>query len=424
MKNNQETITQIKEGLAQRYLAPIKEKPQLFLGIELEFPLVHRRGLTTDIEVTKSLVTYLLEQGFELERADEDGNPVSLKDPKSGDNILFECSYNTLEIAFAKAETIQEVEVRFASYLKFIQPYLAQYDHELVGKGINPNWRVNDNSPVKLSRYKMLADYLTLGQSDETCHDFVDYGSFICGSQVQFDVSQSNYLRVLNAFNQLEPAKAYLFPNSPFPEAGWDTAISRDNFWELSMHGKVADNVGVYPTDFESADDLLTYLSGSALFTTTRDGKTVYFSPRSLVDYFSSREILANALDGSQQTVVPELSDLNYHRSYHYQVLTTRGTVELRSVCTQPLEKTFAPAAFQLGLLVNLDRLETYLASSDFYKIYGRDYPTLRKQFSALQLSKAEREAVEKLAVDLLALANEGLKKRGFGEENYLTNIL
>lgn len=190
------------------------------------------------------------------------------------------------------------------------------------------------------------------------------------------------------------------------------------------MHGKVADNVGVYPTDFESADDLLTYLSGSALFTTTRDGKTVYFSPRSLVDYFSSREILATALDGSQQTLVPELSDLNYHRSYHYQVLTTRGTVELRSVCTQPLEKTFAPAAFQLGLLVNLDRLETYLASSDFYKIYGRDYPTLRKQFSALQLSKAERKAVEKLAVDLLALANEGLKKRGFGEENYLTNIL
>ena len=105
-------------------------------------------------------------------------------------------------------------------------------------------------------------------------------------------------------------------------------------------------------------------------------------------------------------------------------MLTTRGTVELRSVCTQPLEKTFAPAAFQLGLLVNLDRLETYLASCDFYKIYGRDYPILRKQFSALQLSKAEREAVEKLAVDLLALANEGLKKRGFGEENYLTNIL
>ena len=52
---------------------------------------------------------------------------------------------------------------------------------------------------------------------------------------------------------------------------------------------------------------------------------------------------------------------LKPHRSYQYQDLTTRGTVEFRSVCTQPLDRTFASAAFHLGLLVNLDKLEAYL---------------------------------------------------------------
>ena len=33
------------------------------------------------------------------------------------------------------------------------------------------------------------------------------------------------------------------------------------------------------------------------------------------------------------------------HRSYQFQDLTTRGTVEFRSVCTQPFSATFAPAA-------------------------------------------------------------------------------
>lgn len=424
MINKQNTISEIKVGLGERYLAPIKEKSQLFLGIELEFPLVHRQGFPTDTAVTKNLMTYLLEQGFVLDKADEDGNPISLKESKSGDNLLFECSYTTLEIAFAKAKTIQEVEARFDAYLTLIQAYLAQFDHELVGSGINPSWQINDNRPVKHSRYQMLSDYLALGKFDVSRHDFVDYGSYICSSQVQFDVSQSNYLRVLNAFNQIEAAKAYLFPNSPFPEAGWDTTISRDNFWELSMHGKVAANVGVYPTDFESADDLLTYLSGSALFTTTRDEKTVYFSPRSLVDYFSSREILATALDGSQVTLEPEMADLSHHRSYHYQVLTTRGTVELRSVCTQPLAKTFAPVAFQLGLLTNLDQLEAYLATCAFFKTYDRDYPALRKQFSALDLSLEEKVAIQQFADDLLLLATDGLVARGFGEETYLKPLL
>ena len=45
--------------LKNRYLKNIKENPDLYIGIELEFPIVHVDGQATDIEVTKALMRFL-----------------------------------------------------------------------------------------------------------------------------------------------------------------------------------------------------------------------------------------------------------------------------------------------------------------------------------------------------------------------------
>lgn len=410
-------------ALCDRYLRPLKEKPDLYLGVELEFPIVHRQGQATQVEVSKALMHHLLSQGFELDQVDSLGQPIAVKSPETGDVILFELSYNTLEIAFAKAKTIGQVEARFQTYLSLIQDFLGHHQHELQGCGIHPNWHLNDNSPVALPRYQMLVAYLGLAANEQSCHPFTDYGAFICGNQVQFDLSRDDYLPVLNAFNQIEPAKAYLFHNSAFGGSDWDTTIARDLFWEESMHGLFKENIGVYPKDFESEAAYLTYLSQSAMFTVEREGQTLYFPPKRLVDYFSSQEIEATDLLGQSHQIKPQLADLAYHRSYHYQVLTKRGTMELRSVCTQPLEATFAPIAFQLGLLENRQSLETYLAQAPFFETYGRDYPRLRRQFSRQTLSADEQQAIRDFSQDLLALARQGLSQRQQGEEAYLPNI-
>ena len=62
----------------------------------------------------------------------------------------------------------------------------------------------------------MLMNFLELSKAknDPFFHDYPEYGSFICGSQVQLDVSKTSYLRVLNAFNQIEGPKAVLLANS------------------------------------------------------------------------------------------------------------------------------------------------------------------------------------------------------------------
>lgn len=419
-------MTTAKELLKQRYYEPIKEQPELFVGIELEYPVVNLSGNATDVSLTKQLLVYLLDNfDFQADKYDSDNNPIQLIDKASGDMILFEVSYNTIEFAFAKASRIAEVEERLDTYLSMIQPYLRTHNHELQGWGVNPNWAKNDNSPVKSPRYEMLMDFLELSKAKNNpfFHNYPEYGSFICGSQVQLDVSKISYLRVLNAFNQIEGPKAVLFANSEFWGSDWDLAISRDVFWENSMHGVFEENAGIFPRVFKNEDDYFSYLSETAIFTAKRAEETYYFEPIRAKDYLNKSAIQAWSIHGKEVSIKPSEDDFKTHRSYQFQDLTIRGTIEFRSVCTQPFSATFAPAAFHLGLLVNLERLENILKDSPFFEAFDFDYPRIRRLFSKKDISDTDLKLIFPLTEALLVCAEDGLKSRGFGEEIYLAPL-
>ena len=407
--------------LKEKYLSNMKEDSELFVGVELEFPIVETNGNKTNIEVTKNLFRTLANlSDFEVEKRDDNQNPIQLIHCSSKDRILFELSYNTIEFAFERAHSINEVAKRFEAYLKIIQPILQENNHEIQGHGIHPLWKENDNSPVKIERYKMLMAFLAMNGTGMKTHSYPSYGAFICGNQVQLDVRRDNYIRIINAFNKIEAAKAYLFSNSEFSAEAWDTKIARDIFWEESLHGYYKENVGVYPKDYQSEEEFFNNLARTAIFTATREGKSYYFKPVRVKDYLDQKEITAYTADGNEKIINPVKEDLKQHRSYQFQDLTARGTVEFRSVCTQPLETTFAPIAFELGLFVQLEKLENYLEDSSFFKNEEQDYRKLRKKYSKKILSKEEKEAIQSFSKDLLDLAEAGLMKRGYGEEKFL----
>lgn len=407
--------------LKEKYLSNMKEDSELFVGVELEFPIVETNGNKTNIEVTKNLFRTLANlSDFEVEKIDDDQNPIQLIHCSSKDRILFELSYNTIEFAFERARSINEVANRFEAYLKIIQPILQENNHEIQGHGIHPLWQENDNSPVKIERYKMLMAFLAMNGTGMKTHSYPSYGAFICGNQVQLDVRRDNYLRIINAFNKIEAAKAYLFSNSEFSAEAWDTKIARDIFWEESLHGYYKENVGIYPKDYQSEEEFFNNLARTAIFTATREGKSYYFKPIRVEDYLDQKEITAYTADGNEKIIKPVKEDLKQHRSYQFQDLTARGTVEFRSVCTQPLETTFAPIAFELGLFVELEKLENFLEDSSFFKNEEQDYRKLRKKYSKKILSKEEKEAIQSFSKDLLDIAEAGLMKRGYGEEKFL----
>ncbi|BAL70079.1 hypothetical protein SMULJ23_1745 [Streptococcus mutans LJ23] len=419
-------MTKAVDLLKKRYLDNIQDKPESYIGVELEFPIVNLSHQATDITVTKSVMFHLKESlFFEVERYDQDGCPVQLIDRKSEDRILFEVSYNTIEFAFGKAKKIQDIEERFNQYMKVIQAFLKPYNHAIQGFGVHPYWYLNDNRAVKLPRYQMLLNFLALSgnKKDSFFHGFPQYGSFICGNQVQLDVSKSNYLRVINTFNKIEAVKAYLFANSEFWGQNWSTKISRDIFWENSMHGVFEENVGVNKISFETEEDFFNYLANSALFTAERETEILYFEPIRVKDYLGQEEISAWDLSGQQHYILPDEADFANHRSYQYQNLTKRGTVEFRSVCTQPLEKTFVPIAFHVGLLENLDELEKLLEKSDFLQFYNHDYKFIRRQFSQKVITQEAKRFISVFSEAVLECCERGLKRRGLGEEKYIKEI-
>ncbi|MGT2926683.1 gamma-glutamylcysteine synthetase [Streptococcus cuniculipharyngis] len=412
------------ECLKERYLSKMKETPELYLGIELEFPIVNLAGGATDISLAKKLLSYLSDRlNVTILKRDEDGTPIQLYDHQTGDQLLFEVSYNILEMAFGKAKTVGEVERRFQTYLTIIQEFLAPQQHALQGEGLHPGWQVNDNRPIATAHYQMLTAYLKLADAypKKQFHSFNDYGGFICGSQVQLDVSPTNYLEVINAFNQIEGIKAHLFANSYFSDGAWQTSIARDFFWERSMHGFFSENVGLYPKPFASEEEFLEYLSRSSFFYVLREGQYYYFEPIQVKDYLQRETIESFDLMGNRKLIQPQATDFDYHRSYHYQTLTTRGTVEFRSVCCQPFDRTFAPAAFHLGLLSNWDKFIELLATCSSPEFLELEWDGLRKTITQSQLTPNQQDQLEKASKALLACAKEGLLKRGHGEEVYLS---
>ena len=407
--------------LKEKYLSNMKEDSELFVGVELEFPIVEINGNKTNIEVTKNLFRTLANLlDFKVEKMDDDQNPIQLVHCSSKDRILFELSYNTIEFAFEKAHSIDEVAERFEAYLKIIQPILQEDHHEIQGHGIHPQWQKNDNSPVKIERYKMLMAFLAMNGTGMKTHPYPSYGAFICGNQLQLDVRRDNYIRIINAFNKIEAAKAFLFSNSEFSAEAWDTKITRDIFWEESLHGYYKENVGIYPKDYQSEEEFFNNLARTAIFTAARDDQSYYFKPIRVKDYLDQKEITAYTADGNEKIIKPVKEDLKQHRSYQFQDLTARGTVEFRSVCTQPLETTFAPIAFELGLFVQLENLENYLEHCSFLKNEKQDYRKLRKKYSKKILSEKEEETIQSFSKDLIDMARAGLIKRGYGEETFL----
>ena len=119
--------------------------------------------------------------------------------------------------------------------------------------------------------------------------------------------------------------------------------------------------------------------------------------------------------------MIPEISDLQYLRSFKFEDLTFRGTVEFRSVCEQPVKEIMASGVFHAGLMENLHSL-TEMMKQD-HVIYHKGYNAfeLRRMFVKRELPDTfDWKAVSGVLLGIMDLAKEGLQKRGFGEEKFL----
>lgn len=419
---------EIKKYLYERFIEPTKKNRQHFVGVEIEMPIVNLDKKAVDFDVVQRITALFTERfGFVIAGHDDEGRVYSVIDNETSDTLSYDCSYNNLELSLGCAENLNTIYARFEKYYTFLQKEFKKYNYTLTGMGINPYREYNNNIPIENGRYRMLFHHLSSYDSYTLpmyFHRYPDFGLYSSASQVQIDVDYENLAQTINTFGKLEPIKSLLFSNSPLCDEFVNLYCSRDMFWENSTHGINQHNIGMFDCEFTDNNEILEYIMSCSLYCTERDGKYINFSPVPVSEYFKAEHITGEYFaDGEYHsiTITPELYDLEYLRTFKFEDLTFRGTIEYRSVCCQLISACMASAAFHLGIAENLNEVTELIATDKILYSHGFSKTELRKLFNAgIIPSGIDKDKLYDLVLKIVELSRKGLLKRGYGEEKYL----
>ena len=424
-------MADVKELLYDRYIKPTENRKESFAGIEVELPIVNLSGAGTDHTVTQAVFADALSHlGFEKRKFDNNGICHEGSDPVTGDVLSFDCSYNNLEISFGPERSILTVKTRLVAYIDYLNSALASSGHIITGMGISPYYRQNAQNYIPCGRYLMLEGYLRkapVWKRPVGFHDYPGFGTFASSTQVQLDVRRDELVDTIEVFSLLEPLKSLLFANSvmPFDEPG--NYCVRDMLWEYSTHGINPRNIGAFTSEPKSVDEYIDYIAYTSIFCTEREGKYLLFYPVPFADYLKFDVIEGEYFDGAGYHSIkfhPEPSDVRYLRSYKFLDLTSRGTIEYRSMCTQPLRDALSAAAFQTGIYEKREELSELFEKNDILYHHGFTVGELRKVFNLGYIPGfIDRRDLSKLLISVVSLAGDGLRERGFGEESLIEPV-
>ena len=419
----------IRDKLYEEFIKPTNQKKN-FIGVEIEIPIINLDKKAVDFEVVHKITNKFQKQysDFKADGVDYDGNIFALKNPKNEDIVCYDCSYNNIEFAMGREKDLFSIDERFSEYYTFVKESFNEYNHTLTGMGINPYRKYNEYQPIPSERYLMLYHHLKSFKNYDDVpmhfHQYPEYGMFSSASQVQLDVTKENLVKTINVFSKIEPIKALLFSNSVLIDENKHVTCFRDPLWEYSTHGVNPHNIGMYDVDLKDLDDLQSYLESLNIYCVMRDGAYINFPSMNLLDYFNQEYVCGEIYSNGgyrKIDVSPLISDIKYLRPFKFINLTFRGTIEFRSVCTQPIKDSMSVAAFHLGLKDKLDELDELITMDDVIYHKGYTASELRKLLIQDELPAfVDINGICKLSKDIVDLASLGLKERGIGEEIFL----
>lgn len=419
----------IREQLYKKYIEPTTKIREKFIGVEIEIPIVNLSKKPVEFDVVHTVTNSFIKQfSFTVTGRDDDGNIYSTINPANGDILSYDCSYNNLELSFGKEKDLFNIQKRFNQYYDFLINEFKRYNYTLTGMGVNPYRIYNRNIPIPNGRYRMLFHHLNSYKKYSDLpmyfHSYPEYGTFSSASQVQLDISDEKLTMALNTFSMLEPIKALLFSNSVLLDEHEDILCCRDMFWENSTHGINPHNIGMYDYKFNTVEDVLSYIETTSIYCVERGSKYINFTPIPIVEYFNTPSIQGEYFENREYSKIdfkPQIDDIKYLRTFKFEDLTFRGTIEFRSVCCQPIKDSMTVAAFHIGIMEKLDELSSLLENDHVLYNHGYNADELRKMLVKSTLPEfIDKDKLYSFAKKIVDLSYEGLTQRGFKEEKFL----
>ena len=417
------------EAIYNKYIEPTKKKREDYVGIEIEMPIVPDSGEAVDeVRVHEVADSFIKKFGFKPSGTDADGAMTSAELEETGDILSFDCSYRNLELSFGKARSLLEVRDRFNRYYNYLNADFHRIGYSLTGMGVNPNCYKVRGVPIKNERYRMLYHYLSsykkyASEVDMRFHDHPDFGTFTSASQIQLDVPYDRLIDVINVNGMVEPYKSMLFANSYLPDHP-DYLCVRNMLWERSMQGFNPHNIGMFEKQMYSHRELVEYIGTQSIYCTMRDGRYIDFEPVPFCKYFERDHIEGEMFDGEKYITVtfsPEPGDIDYLRTFKFEDLTYRGTIEYRSSCCQPVGEAMVVGAFQAGINERISELKELFETDNVIYSHGFSAVELQRMYSMRKYPDlATKKDLSDQLIRILDISADGLKSRGFGEESLL----
>lgn len=388
-----------------RFFKPFENKKTAQnIGVELEFPLVNADGNEIDKEYAASFMQHLQNMGYKCVLRGENGEPLFMEN-RHGDCMSFDNSYNNFEFSLNYGDDLTVLADRFYSYLPFVQEFFKKRNMKLVGRGTNPNKNNISALHVPFSTYNMVDEFLHKGNAR---HNYPDFPAYLSSVQTHLDVSLTELPQAYSFFAKTDFLRGIMFASSP----DWNNEgyrLYRDFLWENSAFGSVPNITGKVDEEFKTVDDMVEYFLKKGMFNRIRNGKYETFAPVTIKEYF----------DDPAYGAVGE--DIECYLSFKTVEATCRGTLEVRGDCAQPFNRAFMPPAFNLGMLVNIEKAQKRL--KDFFdknKIQ-KSNTELRNIACKGDLNEIAPETeIKSLTSDMLSIAREGLLSRKKGEEKLL----
>ena len=392
------------EALAAHLAKGCKPPSQFRIGAEHEkFPF--RLGTHDPIPYDGEDGIFALMQGlkrFNWEDEREGETLIGLH--RGGANISLEPG-GQFELSGAPLETIHDLHEETVQHLAEVRAVGQELAIGFLGLGFTPIWTRAEVPVMPKGRYKIMRAYMPkVGRLG------LDMMFRTCTVQANLDFgSEADMVLKFRASLALQPVVTALFANSPFVEGRPSGLLSaRANVWTDTDR----DRTGLLDFVFEDGFGFETYARYAMdvpMYFAKRGGRYVDVSGRSFRRFIEGE---LDELPGERAT----MKDWADHLTTIFPEVRLKQYLEMRGADCGPLERLSALPAIWAGVFYDQAALE---AAWDLCKGWSADDRNrLRADAARLGLkAQVAGRSVQAVAQDLLAIAREGLRRRGRARE-------
>ncbi len=354
----------------------------------------------------RAMLEGIAAQGWEEIR--DQGNLIGLK--QNGESVSLEPG-GQFELSGAPLASLHDTKAEFDRHFAAVRAVASPLGLGFAPLGFHPTATRADMPFMPKSRYAIMRRYMPL-----VGHLGLDMMLRTCTVQVNLDFAdEADMRRKLRVGLLLQPVATALFANSPFTEGKPNGFLSaRANVWTDTD----PDRTGIPPVMLEENfgfEQYVDWVLDVPMYFVARDGKLIDVAGASFRDYMAGR---VPALEG----ITPTVGDFADHITTTFADVRLKTFLEMRGADAGRPDMMLAQSAFWVGLLYDAAALEAAVKLCARYK--WQDLAAQRTTVPRQGLSSPLGHAtLRDLARDALAIAQDGLRARGLGEEVFLAPL-